>query len=64
MVTSKKPRSEPRYEELCRRFLADSADFAPEKLAPLEPLARLENAGLDQSLAKLVRLAQDFVNHL
>ena len=57
-------RSDPRYEELCRRFLSDSADFATEKLAPLEPLERLENDGLDQSLAKLVQLAQDFVNHL
>ena len=24
---------EPKYEEMCRRFLADSLDFAPEKLA-------------------------------
>ncbi len=28
-----KAQKEPKYEELCRRFLADSADFSKEKLA-------------------------------
>ena len=28
-----KQQSVPKYEELCRRFLADQADYAEEKLA-------------------------------
>ncbi len=33
----------PRYEELCRRFLADSADFSEERLAAAKITKRFDN---------------------
>ncbi len=32
-VQRERRQSNPKYEELCRRFLADSKDFSPEKIA-------------------------------
>ena len=37
-LNRERQQKEPKYEEMCRRFLADAADFAPEKL---------EEAGID-----------------
>ncbi|MGL4991648.1 MAG: guanylate kinase [Sarcina sp.] len=37
----------PRYEELCRRFLADSKDFSNENLKKAEILKSFENYNLD-----------------
>ena len=36
----------PKYEEMCRRFLADSADFSEEKLAAAGIRDRFENTDL------------------
>ena len=35
----------PDYAEMCRRFLADEKDFAPEKLASVPNLRQISNAG-------------------
>lgn len=32
-IRREKKQANPKYEEVCRRFLADAADFSPEKLA-------------------------------
>ncbi|MBP1737430.1 MAG: guanylate kinase [Oscillospiraceae bacterium] len=32
-IAREKQQQQPNYEELCRRFLADQADFSPEQLA-------------------------------
>lgn len=40
----------PRYEEMCRRFLADSADFAEEKIREAGIEARFENKDLESCL--------------
>lgn len=37
----------PRYEEMCRRFLADSADFSEEKLEEAGITRRFRNDDLD-----------------
>lgn len=37
---------EPRYEEMCRRFLADSVDFSEEKLSAAQIDTRFENRNL------------------
>ena len=42
---------QPKYAELCRRFLADEADFAPEKLAEAGIEDVIENVDLMQTLA-------------
>ena len=37
----------PGYTELCRRFLADEADFSPERLAELDETEAFENQELE-----------------
>lgn len=39
----------PRYEEMCRRFLADSADFSEEKLLAAQITTRFENHNLKET---------------
>ena len=43
----------PRYEELCRRFLADSADFAEEKIHEAGITARFKNDDLERCLEEI-----------
>ncbi len=46
----------PKYEEMCRRFLADSEDFSEEKLkeAGITATNRFDNTDLDECLEKIV----------
>ncbi len=43
----------PKYAELCRRFLADEADFSEERLQEAGIGKRFENQGLDELTEKL-----------
>ena len=43
----------PRYEELCRRFLADAEDFREERLLGAGITQRFENTDLEECLRKL-----------
>ena len=40
---------EPRYEEMCRRFLADSMVFSEEKLREAQITTRFENENLEET---------------
>lgn len=44
----------PKYEEMCRRFLADSADFAEEKIREAEITRRFLNDDLQRCLGEIV----------
>lgn len=44
---------EPRYAELCRRFLADSADFAEEKLLQAGIGRRFSNRDLQECIGEI-----------
>lgn len=44
---------QPKYEEMCRRFLADSIDFAEEKIVELGITKRFENNDLEQCLDEI-----------
>ena len=44
---------EPKYAELCRRFLADEADFSEEKLAEVGIEKRFENTALEKCLEEI-----------
>ena len=44
----------PRYEEMCRRFLADSVDFSEEKIAEAGIDIRFENRDLKTCLEEIV----------
>lgn len=45
----------PRYEEMCRRFLADSEDFSEEKIAEAGVTTRFVNNNLEQCLEHIRR---------
>lgn len=45
--------SEPKYEEMCRRFLADSEDFAEEKIQRAGIKTRFYNENLSQCLKEI-----------
>ncbi len=44
----------PKYEELCRRFLADSVDFSEEKIAQAGIMRRFENDNLEKCLEEIL----------
>lgn len=45
---------EPKYAELCRRFLADEEDFCEEKLREAGITVRYENSGLEDCLDRIL----------
>ena len=49
-----KRQNEPKYAELCRRFLADSADFSKDKLKEAGIERIFENVSLDACLEEIV----------
>ena len=49
----------PKYEEMCRRFLADSKDFSEENLAKAEISRRFLNLELDKTEAEIVAFIKE-----
>ncbi|MBR4084993.1 MAG: guanylate kinase [Lachnospiraceae bacterium] len=49
----------PRYEEMCRRFLADSKDFSPEKIKEAGNPKSFYNGSLEACLRNIVAYIQD-----
>ena len=45
----------PKYEEMCRRFLADAADFSEEKLSEAGIVKRFQNDDLERCLQEIFR---------
>ncbi|OUO98815.1 guanylate kinase [Drancourtella sp. An210] len=45
---------EPKYAEMCRRFLADTEDFSEEKIRKYRISARFENTCLDRCLEEIM----------
>ena len=43
----------PRYEEMCRRFLADAADFSTEKLTAAEITNVFTNDNLEECIERI-----------
>lgn len=50
-----KSQSEPKYAEMCRRFLADEADFSEEKLKEAQIKVRFENRTLQDTVQEICR---------
>lgn len=46
-IARERQQQEPKYTELCRRFLADEEDFSPERLAELDVTEAFENQELE-----------------
>ena len=56
-IERERMQSEPRYEEMCRRFLADSADFSEEKLKS----AQIETRFVNRDLIETVQNIKNFM---
>ena len=52
-LAREKTQKNPRYAELCRRFLADSEDFSEEKLADAGITCRYANVNLEECMAEI-----------
>ncbi len=52
-LSRERQQKEPKYAELCRRFLADEADFSPERLAGLDVTESFENTELEACVQKI-----------
>ena len=55
--------TEPKYAELCRRFLADEADFSAENMEKcgIREENRFENRKLEACVDELVREIRNFI---
>lgn len=50
-----KGQEQPKYEEMCRRFLADNEDFSEEKIREVGPMRRFQNEDLKKCLEEIVQ---------
>ena len=54
-----KLQKEPKYEEMCRRFLADAADFSEKKLADAGIERRFENRSLKDTKEEIASFIKE-----
>lgn len=50
---------QPKYEEMCRRFLADSKDFSEEKIKAAGNIARFHNDKLEECMEEIRAYIKD-----
>jgi len=53
-LTRERKQKEPKYEEMCRRFLADCQDFSEEKIREAQITVRFQNNELQDCLKRIV----------
>ena len=58
-LSRERSQKEPKYEEMCRRFLADCQDFAEEKIRAAGIRVRFLNESLDSCLGNIVQYIQE-----
>lgn len=61
-LTRERSQEEPKYAEMCRRFLADEEDFSQENLAQAEITQIFQNDNLDDCLQELIEYIRKQVN--
>lgn len=54
-----KKQDNPKYEELCRRFLADASDFSEEKIAEAGIATRFNNEDLETCVSSIKKYIQE-----
>lgn len=59
-LNREKAQAVPKYEEMCRRFLADAKDFSEENLEKAEIKRRFLNKDLDQTEAEITAYIRAF----
>ncbi len=60
-LNRERQQEQPKYAELCRRFLADEADFSEEKLAEAGISRRFVNETLEHTKQELVNYIQSCI---
>ncbi|MEE1304981.1 MAG: guanylate kinase [Agathobacter sp.] len=60
-ISREKTQSVPKYEEMCRRFLADQKDFSEEKIKEARIEKRFENIELEDTIEIIKRYIQSMV---
>ena len=61
-IAREKQQDTPKYEEMCRRFLADAQDFSEEKLQEAKIVKRFINENLKNTIEKIVDYIQQMKN--
>ncbi len=57
-VERERQEKEPKYEELCRRFLADAKDFSMDKLRELGISRSFRNESIDKTVDEIIDFIQ------
>jgi guanylate kinase len=60
-VNRERSQEQPKYEELCRRFLADEEDFKEENIEKAGIGKRYENNNLEECIEEIVEDIRDFM---
>lgn len=61
-ISREKEQDIPKYEEMCRRFLADAKDFSEEKLKEAEIEKRFINVSLHQTIDEVEAYIKEKMN--
>lgn len=61
-LTRERQQTFPKFEEMCRRFLADQRDFSEEKLVEAGISKRFQNNNLEQCLIEVSNYINQVVN--
>ena len=61
-LAREKQQKQPKYKELCRRFIADSEDFSEENLKTSGITVRFENNNLEDCLNKIKDYIASYIN--
>lgn len=57
-LTREKEQSHPKFDEMCRRFLADQKDFSEEKLEKAGITRRFQNESKEHCLEEIIEVIQ------
>ena len=60
-IARERSQEEPRYEEMCRRFLADNADFSEERIARAGITRRFRNNALESCLEEVAEYIREHI---
>ena len=61
-IAREQRQGKPGYEEMCRRFLADAADFSEEKLTGAGIKKRFMNQQLDETICEIMEYIRNNMN--
>lgn len=60
-LSRERQQAEPKYAELCRRFLSDTEDFSEEKLNEADIQKRFVNCRLEDTKKEIISYIQKFI---